>query len=190
MGLLVTMPALWLSPAVRCAAEGESVPSFLIRNWQASEGLPHNSPTRVRQAADGYLWIATNSGVSRFDGIRFENFGVREGLPDNQIQSLFVDSKSRVWAGTMRGVAVREAGAWRTLHETGIQGAVWSVCEGRDGSIFLGTERGVLRWREGSGSEWIDAMPDNRVRDLVAMEDGSVWIVCRTSVAIWRDGTS
>lgn len=180
--------ALLLSAVVLYATPGESVPSFLARNWQASEGLPHNSPTRVRQAPDGYLWIATNSGVSRFDGVRFETFGVRDGLPDNQIQSLLVDSKSRVWAGTMRGVAVREAGRWRTLHETGIQGPVWAVCEGRDGSFFLGTERGVLRWREGGDHEWIDAMPDNRVRDVLAMDDGSVWIVCRTSVAIWRKG--
>ena len=183
-GLILSFP-----PAALHAAAAGSAPSFLIRNWQASEGLPHNSPTRVRQAPDGYLWIATNSGVSRFDGVRFENFTVRDGLPDNQIQSLCIDSKSRVWAGTMRGVAVREAGAWRTLHETGIHEPVWAVCQGRDGSFFLGTERGVLRWREGGGGEWINAMPDNRVRDLVAMDDGSVWIVCRTSVAIWREGT-
>jgi anti-sigma regulatory factor (Ser/Thr protein kinase) len=46
---------------------------------------------------DGFLWFATETGVSRFDGTSFKNFTVEEGLPDNEILVLFVDSKNRVW---------------------------------------------------------------------------------------------
>lgn len=46
---------------------------------------------------DGFLWFATETGVSRFDGTSFRNFTVEEGLPDNEILRLYVDSKNRVW---------------------------------------------------------------------------------------------
>ncbi len=49
------------------------------------------------QDKEGFLWFATETGVSRFDGTSFKNFTTAEGLPDNEILKLFVDSKGRVW---------------------------------------------------------------------------------------------
>ncbi|MBS1743707.1 MAG: histidine kinase [Bacteroidetes bacterium] len=45
----------------------------------------------------GFLWFATETGVSRFDGTNFKNFTTKDGLPDNEILKLFSDSKGRVW---------------------------------------------------------------------------------------------
>jgi ligand-binding sensor domain-containing protein/uncharacterized membrane protein len=49
------------------------------------------------QDKDGYLWFITETGVSRFDGHRFVNYSVQDGLPDNDILFLFCDSRNRVW---------------------------------------------------------------------------------------------
>ena len=46
---------------------------WFYRGWQADDGLPGDNVTGVTQTEDGYLWIATQTGLARFDGIRFEN---------------------------------------------------------------------------------------------------------------------
>lgn len=181
--LLRLVPLLAAAP---CMAG--SPPSFLIRSWQTGEGLPHNSPTMVRQAGDGYLWIATNSGVSRFDGVRFENFGTRDGLPSNQVLSLHVDSRSRVWAGTTSGVAVREGGRWRVPAGLAMAGQVWSIGEAADGTMLFGAQRGMLCWTPHGDGRWVEGLPDPNVRDFEIDPAGGVWVVCRSGVMRWGDG--
>lgn len=169
-------------------ASGFAKPSFLIRSWQTDDGLPHNSPTATYQAPDGYVWIATNSGLARFDGMRFENFGSAEGLPANQVPSLFIDSKARVWAGTQQGVAVRESGQWRTPPGVEVPGPVWSICETRDGSIWFATEQGAWQWKDEELRQWREGLPEPHVRHLEAAPDGSLWIICPNSATRWDNG--
>jgi hypothetical protein len=47
-----------------------SIP-YSVRIWQADDGLPQNSVHAIAQTADGYLWVGTHEGLTRFNGIRF-----------------------------------------------------------------------------------------------------------------------
>lgn len=161
--------------------------SLLARAWQTSEGLPHNSPTVARQAPDGFLWIATNSGVARFDGIRFENFSTHDGLPDNQVLTLLVDSKARVWVGTARGIAVRQNGQWHVPPGLAINAPAWTACETPDGAILFGTRTGILRWTGHANPQWIENLPNPNVRDLEVTGDGAVWVVSPTGINRWEN---
>ena len=79
------------------AAPGE----FLVQKWDTSGGLPHNTVRAITQTPDGYLWIGTENGLSRFDGVRFENF-VRENtsaLPNPNVEFLQVDARGTLWVG-------------------------------------------------------------------------------------------
>lgn len=180
-GILLTV---WL--AMMPFEVGQAAPSsFLTDSWQTSEGLPHNSPTAACQAPDGYLWIATQSGIARFDGSRFEAFGQKEGLPDHRVQAVFVDSKARVWVGTHRGAAVREGGKWMVPVSDWPQISIWSIAETPDGSLWFGSEQGVLRWNRGKLERWRDGLPNRHVRMVRAAPDGSLWIVCTGGVSRW-----
>ncbi|MEI2727200.1 MAG: two-component regulator propeller domain-containing protein [Verrucomicrobiota bacterium] len=49
-------------------------PSYQIDVWRADEGLPQGTVTSIAQTPDGYLWLGTQNGLVRFDGVRFQVF--------------------------------------------------------------------------------------------------------------------
>ncbi len=67
------------------------------KNYTTIDGLPSNEVYQVMQDSKGYMWFATNFGVSRFDGYTFTNFDSQKGLPDNTIFEIYEDYKGRVW---------------------------------------------------------------------------------------------
>jgi len=75
---------------------------FLIQRWDTSGGLPHNTVRAIAQTPGGYLWIGTENGLARFDGVRFEIFA-RENTPILQnpnVEFLQTDSDGTLWVGT------------------------------------------------------------------------------------------
>jgi two-component sensor histidine kinase len=66
-------------------------------NFSEEEGLPGKDVYDILNASDGYLWFATDNGVSRYDGNEFVNFDVSEGLPVNAILKLSEDFLGRIW---------------------------------------------------------------------------------------------
>lgn len=66
-------------------------------NYNTREGLAGSKVYCMVQDHDGFMWFGTETGLSRFDGTRFSNYTTSEGLPDNDIIKLYVDSKNRVW---------------------------------------------------------------------------------------------
>ena len=69
----------------------------VFTNFSEEEGLPGRDVYDILNAADGYLWFATDNGVCRYDGNEFVNYGVSEGLPVNAILKLSEDSLGRIW---------------------------------------------------------------------------------------------
>ena len=68
---------------------------YQFDNWTNSNGLPQNAVVSVLQTRDGYLWLATNDGLARFDGVRFTVFnkGYTPGISSNRLVALFDDAK-------------------------------------------------------------------------------------------------
>ncbi|MBI9033291.1 MAG: histidine kinase [Bacteroidales bacterium] len=69
----------------------------VFRHYTVNDGLPDNEVYYAMQDSKGYMWFATNSGVSRYDGYEFENFSVNEGLAGNAILELYEDFLGRIW---------------------------------------------------------------------------------------------
>jgi sensor histidine kinase YesM len=66
-------------------------------HYDVKDGLAGSTVYSIVQDKEGFLWYGTETGLSRFDGTHFKNFYTTDGLPDNEIIKLFVDSKNRVW---------------------------------------------------------------------------------------------
>jgi hypothetical protein len=66
--------------------------------YTTKEGLSSNSVYRTAIDHRGFLWIATENGLARFDGRKFETYTTAKGLTDNEIVDLLIDSSGRIWA--------------------------------------------------------------------------------------------
>lgn len=71
--------------------------SSIFKHYSVNDGLPNSEVYHVFQDSKRFIWIATNYGVSRFDGYKFTNYTTHEGLPDNTVLEIYEDFKGRIW---------------------------------------------------------------------------------------------
>ena len=70
--------------------------------YKVKDGLPSNSIYKVITDKKGFLWVATDMGLSRFDGKKFRNYSNADGLTDNDITNIIMDSSGIVWVMPFR----------------------------------------------------------------------------------------
>ncbi|MBO9661194.1 MAG: hypothetical protein J7527_20385, partial [Chitinophagaceae bacterium] len=117
---------------------------YSYSRYDVKEGLAGSVVYHGLEDKDGFLWFATETGVSRFDGTHFKNFTMADGLPDNEIIKLFVDSKNRVWMMPFRSSICYY---WKgkiynqendsLLKHLSITGSVIDIQEDREGNIVI-----------------------------------------------------
>ena len=78
-------------------------PQPVLHHYTVDEGLPSSEVYYALQDSRGYMWFATDRGVSRFNGYEFENFSTKDGLSDNTVFLIFEDFKTRIWYCTYSG---------------------------------------------------------------------------------------
>lgn len=77
------------------------------RHYGILDGLPSNEAYFVYQDKDGYIWICTDNGVSRFDGVEFKNYSENEGLCSNVIFGCKEDDSGTLWLYSYTGELTR-----------------------------------------------------------------------------------
>lgn len=90
-----------------CHGVVHSAPPWFTRVWQVDDGLPGDNVTGVTQSHDGYLWIATQTGLARFDGVRIKNIRIRGERPQPIIRVMCRDKADRLWLALEGGTVVR-----------------------------------------------------------------------------------
>jgi ligand-binding sensor domain-containing protein/signal transduction histidine kinase len=86
--------------------------SYLRQSWGMENGLPQNTVQALAQTGDGFIWLGTEVGLVRFDGVSFQlfdrNTGMTAGgpaLPGNDVRCLLADADGSLWIGTSDGLA-------------------------------------------------------------------------------------
>lgn len=84
-------------------------PEYVIQNWTTDDGLPQNTVNAIAHTNDGYLWIGTNCGLARFDGLHFTTYlpGKIPEIGDGRIRSLWGAADGSLWIGTADGRIIR-----------------------------------------------------------------------------------
>jgi len=106
--------------------------------WKVGERLPSGMIRAIAQTPDGYLWLGTEFGLLRFDGVRAVPWQPPAGqhLPTSDIRSLQGARDGRLWIGTFRGLASWKAG--KLSHYPELDGQVIeALLEDREGTIWV-----------------------------------------------------
>jgi ligand-binding sensor domain-containing protein len=74
-----------------------------FRNYTVNDGLANSTVYYIHQDSKGFIWLATESGVNRYDGQSFQTFTMDDGLSDNEVLRIFEDSMDRTWFLTLNG---------------------------------------------------------------------------------------
>src|SRR5699024_2927677 len=119
--------------------------------WTEKEGLPAGRVRALAQSDDGYLWLGLETGLVRFDGLRFARWDTSR-LPDGSVWSLLSARDHSLWIGfsgttpivRLHNGRVTQFGAAEGLPNT----LAASFYEDRGGVLWAGTLSGLFRFTD------------------------------------------
>lgn len=123
------------------------------QTWLTENGLPQNTVRAILQSRQGYIWLATEGGLVRFDGVRFAVFDteIAPALKSNNITSLLEDRAGVLWFGTSEGLGRMESGAIRSYTtEDGLPADhIRSLFLDGSGKLWVNTTAGAAHFEQG-----------------------------------------
>ncbi len=120
--------------------------------WTQSQGLPQDSIRAITQTADGYLWLGTDEGLTRFDGYDFATFTKETGaLPSNSVTELAAGADGTLWIGTPNGLSRYRNHRFTTFTTSdGLpDNSITSICEDHNGTLWVAAGIYLSRFEEG-----------------------------------------
>ena len=113
--------------------------------WRTADGLPQATVGAIAQTADGYIWLATEEGLVRFDGVRFSVLDTTNSvLTDNYISSLRAGRDGSLWIRTSAALYRYRAGQMQSVCSGRSIGLDFTpILEDTTGTIWSGEEGGV-----------------------------------------------
>jgi signal transduction histidine kinase/ligand-binding sensor domain-containing protein len=128
LSLLAVGSARALDPTRHISQYGHS-------SWRIQDGYFGSQPVSITQTTDGYLWVGTEGGIFRFDGVQFVSWTSLTGeeLPSNDY---------------------------------------WPMLGARDGSLYIGTDSGLLRWANQRSTRYLDG---ETIGGIMQDKQGQIW---------------
>ncbi|HEY6328959.1 MAG TPA: two-component regulator propeller domain-containing protein, partial [Blastocatellia bacterium] len=161
--------------------------------FDTSKGLPQNSVTGLVMTHDGYIWVTTNDGLARFDGVRFTVFnrGNTPQLSTNRLSGAFEDKSGRLWVlGEDGSVVFRKDGEFTVASEPN---AILPVLRSPLFDNFAG---GVIFHSNHKNYQYVDGrfvpldipgLPDDSVI-MLSDPGGGLWFTKDTRVYLVKEG--
>ena len=160
--------------------------AYISHYLTSQNGLPQNTIYAVTQDSDGYIWIGTDEGVVRFDGIKFQHFNKlnTKHIKNNSITSLFVAHDGTLWIGTFGGGITLYHPKEKTFTSHTTQNGlsndfIWTITEDREQNILLGTVGGgLIRFKDNRFDSFSTAhgLSNNIVNAIFEDHTNTLWI--------------
>ena len=115
---------------------------FFFENVGVQQGLPASKVYAIVEDKAGKIWIGDEAGISRYNGNSVTSFGSAEGVSQNGVRALFMDTQDRIWAGHLGGgLTVREGNSFHkiTLPGTVLKSDITGITEDATGALWVCT---------------------------------------------------
>lgn len=191
---------LFLAASDRASAMDKTpMQDFILRNWDVDDGMPSTHVNAVARTPDGFVWLATARGLTRFDGVHFTAFDVNYGatVDEDVITCLLVDRDGDLWLGTAAGRLLKHekeglvivSALTNSLPGKSLQ----SLAQDAEGMIWLATDGGGLIRFDHQGIKiqtftTRDGLPSNRISKIVADAKGKIWIIAEKQLLRFDGG--
>ena len=187
---------VWLSGSGTALAldSRRDLSQFSHEVWLTENGLPQNTVHAIAQTRDGYVWIGTEEGLARFDGIRFTLFDKQNTpqLKSNYIRTLLVDRVGALWIGTAEGLVHMRDGKFTlfTTNEGLPSNTIQAVYEDRDGDLWVATANGLGLFKSGGLTTFTtkERLVGGSIQALFEDAEGALWIATPYGVGRLKDG--
>src|SRR6185437_12262401 len=133
--------------------------------------LANLTPECIVRDHTGYLWVGTQNGLFRYDGIAFRRFGRADGIQGETIASLHVTRSGELWAGTNQGLFRFDG---RQFQRISLPAQIHSIeanaiVSDRNGVVYAGTDAGLAAGNTATGFRLIAPIGRQTVTSGVPM---------------------
>lgn len=139
---------------------------------------------------NGEVWIATNQGVSQFDGSTWQSYTRSVGLASNHVNAIAVSPSGVVWFGTNNGLSTYDDATWTTYtKQDGLpHNQLIALATGEDETLWGVTVNGTFGWFDGDTWETIEGSPNGNI-DTMTLIDEVVYLGTNKGLVEYEGGT-
>ena len=155
-------------------------------HYGIENGLPEARIVSISQDSTGFIWLAGENSLTRFDSHQFRNYesSTQSTLPWNKISTIFSDSEGTLWVGSDRGFSyynflkdqfIVPVSGWDGILVTGFT-------EGHNGQLWISTEKGLVRFdKKTTKITWFfgrkNELATGNIKHVCSQSDGKIWFV-------------
>ncbi len=189
---LGALNALFWSPALAALDPSLDISQYAHSAWTFRNEFLNGAVYTIAQSPDGYLWLGTQTGVYRFDGVRAVPLALPR-IASTSVGALLPARDGTLWIGTLNGLVSWKNGQLTEQPTLGRQ-RVNALLQDRDGTVWAGTASGGLAGRlcairsDHTQCYGDDGSLGAAVQSLYEDSDGSLWVGAANGLWRWKPG--
>jgi ligand-binding sensor domain-containing protein/tRNA A-37 threonylcarbamoyl transferase component Bud32 len=168
---------------IRALDPQKNVSQYSLNIWRSDRGLPLNTILDILQDHSKYIWLGTNNGLVRFDGVNFVLFDSKntEALGDSFINTLYEDRQGILWCGTYRGDLIKVDRGKFTRQQLALSGSsrnIHAITEDAQGNLWIAVANGLICKPAGFAGRYIEdaAFVGEKIVDFLKDSNGHLWL--------------
>lgn len=179
-----------------------SQPFSSLRKYDISDGISANTVRTIIQDNNGYIWLGTKDGISKFNGQKFQNFGGYPKITDYNLLDILKlyehSNKNSIWLGTVDGLYLFDmhTQSFSQLNSIlEIESIVNDLCYDQDNNLWIATSKGLFCYneinettKEYKRTEEKGGLTSNIILSLLKDSSGDMWIGTRSGLFRYNKG--
>jgi len=194
-GALAVVALLWLASGTAAA----STVQLPLTIYDQGNGLTSLSVVRLHEGRDGFLWVGTEKGLYRFDGLGFEGVGPAKGFETSEVVAMAEDAGGHLWVASRAGLQRRnDGGTFEFVSPEGkrllVDRGQSLAADGEGGMLAVSGHR-LLRLAPAAKGGWSETQPLANLQALapgdvaaVLQHSGTTWFGCGPALCRLRNG--